>query len=149
MQTRLMVASDFDKNLIGLKVSHRNKTSSRFGWEGRIVNQLTSAEHSTFGKPEAAVVVKFRNDTLQEYSAWWACQYLQIEIIKEQEMSDVKRGYIVWCPNGTSCPRVVHPTKQEAQKEAQRLAASLPSNRFYVAKLESVSSTQQVVTTNL
>lgn len=145
-----MVASDFDKNLIGFKVSNRNRTSSRFGWEGMIKKQLTSSGHSTFGRPEETVVVEFRNGVLQEYSIWAACRYLQIEITKEQEMPEIKRGYIVWnTHHNATNPKVVHPTKQEAQKEAQRLAASSPSIQFYVAKLESVSSVQSVITTDL
>lgn len=54
--------------------------------------------------------------------------------------------YIIWNPDGQTPPRVRFPRREDAQREAERLAQTHAGAQFYVCALVSVSRVQIVKT---
>lgn len=47
-------------------------------------------------------------------------------------MSEFKRFWLIWSPQGVTPPSRRHDTPDSAQKEAERLAREAPGKEFYV-----------------
>lgn len=56
--------------------------------------------------------------------------------------------FVVWNPQGRA-PMVTHQREGNAVKEAERLAAMNPGQRFYVLESKTVSERRSVTTTRL
>ena len=57
--------------------------------------------------------------------------------------------WLVWSPQGVTPPSFRHPSEEQAQKEAERLAREHPSAEFYVLYAISCSKVTKVETTRL
>ncbi|APU00162.1 hypothetical protein HOR54_gp25 [Vibrio phage Vp670] len=105
------------------------KRAGRFGWETKFIEVTTNGR---------VVRVIFENGVQQDYSVSTFCSTFGLHPIPvSHDPLDEVGEYIVWCPNGTHNPKVIHKTQRIAEAEAVRLTEQ-HRKTFLVMKCASV-----------
>lgn len=123
--------------------NHRRK-----GWYGEVVSIHKRTIVVQYHNEEALREARLYSDDLStDGKRIYANRTIVRHFKKVGCMSlETKKGYIVWSPQASGNPRVVHGDLDAAKNEAERLAGENPGKDFYVAKLWTVSTTRTVKT---
>lgn len=124
---------------------------TRKGWYGEVISIHKKTIVVQYHNEEALREARLCNvDLSTDGKRIYANRTLVRHFKKVNNMSlETKKGYIVWTPQASGSPRVVHVDYEVAKNEAERLAGENPGKDFYVAKLWTVSTTRTVKTTSV